>query len=240
MQHALQTDTLTIRIFRGGAGLPAVSRCHFFARGVRDMGLFDFFKRKRGKREEPVPPDAASADLPETPTRLREERPHSHHYIFAHVALRQVAFENPLSCLGLLGSPDAMKFITGLWASVDSHCRERGETSTINPAEIVVHRLRIGNYPCAVVEMPEPWFMTGAYFVALVLAVPLAEVDPDLKDPPLLYYTLEKGASLDGGEPTVLCSWTKDIHSNYGSGPEPTLEAFVRAVTDMVEKAARA
>jgi hypothetical protein len=33
--------------------------------------------------------------------------------------------------------------------------------------------------------------------------------------------------------PTVLCGWSADgIHLNYGSNPEPTIDAFVKAIVD--------
>jgi hypothetical protein len=185
------------------------------------MGLFDFFRKK------PKPPDQPEAVRePVAPT-----RPHCHHYTFAHHALRQMAFERPLTCLGVLASPDATRFLCDLWGQVDQHCRRRGETSTINPSELVVHTGRVGDFPCAVVEMPEPWFVTGAHFVGLVLGVPLDQLAPDLDDPPLYYYTLEKGASFDDTERTVLGAWTREgSHLNYGTGPEPNVAAFVRAI----------
>ncbi len=173
------------------------------------------------RKERPV----ASSDIP---SELNQDRPHCHHYTFAHIALRQVAFEQPVACLGMLASPEAMQFLTDVWKRVDEHCRQRGEISTIQPAEFVVHRRRLGDYACAIVELPEPWFITGAHFVALILNVPFDRLDPEDRDVPLLYFTLERGASLDGVARTVLCGWTRDgAHCNFGNGPEPTLEAFV-------------
>jgi hypothetical protein len=33
--------------------------------------------------------------------------------------------------------------------------------------------------------------------------------------------------------PTVLCGWSADgIHLNYGSNPEPTIDAFVKVIVD--------
>jgi hypothetical protein len=158
-----------------------------------------------------------------------KERPHCHHYMFAHVALRQVAYSNPVGCLGVLASPDATSFLTDLWHDVDKCCRERGETSTIQPSEFVVHKLCVGKYPCAVVEMPEPWFITGAHFIGILLRKPIDQIGPMERDVPLMYYTLEKTIDLGDDTPqTVLCCWTKDgMHSNYGPGPDPTLQAFV-------------
>jgi hypothetical protein len=168
---------------------------------------------------------------------LNQDRPHCHHYSFAHLALRQAAFDHPPACLGLLASLEASGFLADLWQQVDEHCRSRGETSTINPAEFIVHKLCLGDYPCAIVEMPEPWFVTGAHFIALILHVPLDQIDPQDRDAPLLYFTLERGASLDGVERTVLCSWTNDgMHCNHGSGPEPSLKAFVQYLEERIVK----
>jgi hypothetical protein len=183
----------------------------------------------------------ASSDTPDNLSSLfgqpDQDRPHCHHYSFAHVALRQIAHAHPVGCLSMLASPDAISFLTDVWKQVDEHCRERGETSTINPAEFVVHKFCIDNYPCAILEMPEPWFVTGAHFVALVLMVPLDQIDPADRDAPLFYYTLERGASLDGTPRTVLCSWTKEgTHCNFGDGPLPTLDAFVEVLEERVRQ----
>src|SRR5262245_22042899 len=84
----------------------------------------------------------SSADLPEEPRnlhnlehQLKSERPHCHHYTLAHLALRQMALSHPVGCLGVLSSPNATEFLTDLWKDVDEHCKEHGETSTINPRE---------------------------------------------------------------------------------------------------------
>jgi hypothetical protein len=101
--------------------------------------------------------------------------------------------------------------------------------------------LCLGEFPCAVVELPEPWFITGAYFVALILKVPVAQIDPQDRNAPLDYFTLEKTVSIERGPPTVLCGWTKEgTHVNYGIGLEPTLAAFVeeleRRVTEQADE----
>lgn len=169
-----------------------------------------------------------SAEQPES-VPPPKERPHCHHYLFSHVALRQVAFAQPVGCLGVLASPNATAFLSDLWKDVDEHCRERGETSTIQPSEFIVHKCCVGLFPCAIVEMPEPWFITGAYFIAILLQKPIGEIAPNDPEVTVMYYTLEKTLDFERGVQTVLCDWTKDgTHRNYGTGPEPTLEAFVK------------
>jgi hypothetical protein len=178
------------------------------------MGFFDFFFRR--KRQEPTEEDKLKA-------RLQAERPHCHHYTFAHQALREAAFQEPYRLIEVLRSSRATEFLVELWRRVDSHCRMRGERSSINPAEIVVHPFDLAGRPGVVVEMPEPWFVTGAYFVALLLR----EGDPP-EESPLLYFTLEKAVSLDETPRTVFGAWGPDgTHINGGPGPEPTLKAFL-------------
>jgi hypothetical protein len=188
------------------------------------------------RKERPVSSADNPDDLSSTPPPLDQERPHCHHDTFAHMALRQVAFTQPLGCLSMLASPDASQFLTDIWKQVDEHCQGRGETSTINPAEFVIHKFCIDSYPCAVLEMPEPWFVSGAHFIALVLMVPLDKIDPADRDAPLCYYTLERGASIEGAPRTVLRSWTKEgTHCNFGDGPPPSLEAFVEVLEERVK-----
>jgi hypothetical protein len=164
------------------------------------------------------------------PEKPEKERPRCHHYMFAHMALRQVAYSNPLGCLGVLASPNATAFLKDLWQDVDKLCRERGETSTIQPSEFVIYKLCVGKYPCAIVEMPEPWFITGAHFIAILVRKPLDQIGPEERDAPMMYYTLEKTINFDDDTPqTVLCSWTKEgTHSNFGPEPQPELHAFVK------------
>ena len=56
-----------------------------------------------------------------------QDRPHCHHYTFAHIGLRQIAYTHPVGCLSMLASPDATQFLIDIWKQVDDHCRERGE-----------------------------------------------------------------------------------------------------------------
>ena len=53
--------------------------------------------------------------------------------------------------------------------------------------------------------------------------------------PRIEYYTLERGLTEGGGERTVLCAWTPRGHENYGTGPEPTPEAFLKALCRLLK-----
>ncbi len=189
------------------------------------MGLFDFFRRKQPK---PAAPDLVEQDLDE---------PRCHHYTFAHLALRSVAQEQPLAFLGVLASPDARRFLANLFQSVSEHCKEREPKPDFGIEDVAVHPVRIGHYPCAVIEMPRPRATTETFFVAAVLLADLDQGLPDSKDVKLRYFTLEKGFVIGGPPRTVLCEWTAEgSHVNYGDGPEPQLEAFTEAVREMLER----
>jgi hypothetical protein len=189
------------------------------------MGLFDFFRRKPA-----TPPDS-------DPVEEAFHEPRCHHYTLAHYALRSVAFDHPLGFLGVLASPDARGFLSELMRSVSEHCKEREPRPDFDIDDIAVHKVRVGKYPCAVVEMPRPRATTEAFFVAAVLLADLDREMPDPKEVALRYFTLEKGFTFEGPPRTVLCEWTSEgCHCNYGDGPAPRLEAFLRAVEEMLSK----
>ena len=176
------------------------------------MGLFDFFKRK------PAPPRSKSGAGP------------SLHYVLAHYALRQTALADPVIYLGILASEDAPKFIGNM---IDAVASDFGQSPAFHADAITVHPLRVGRYPCAVIEMPEPGDVAEAYFTALVGMIDLADgPPPESEDLPARYFTLEKGATLDGQPRTVLAEWDATSHMNYGDGPIATVEAFLQAIEE--------
>jgi len=189
------------------------------------MGLFDFFGRKPDTRHDPGP---VEEDLDE---------PRCHHYMLAHYALRGAAFDDPLACLGILASPDAQRFLSHLLQSVSEHCKEREPRPDFSAERLAVHKVRVGRYPCAVVEMPRPRATTEAFFVAAVLLADPKGGMSESEEIELRYFILERGFVLGGPPRTVLCEWTSEgKHVNYGNGPEARLELFVRAVEEMVSK----
>jgi hypothetical protein len=194
--------------------------------------MFDFLKRGRG-----------GASGGPGRGKLELEEPRDQHYVFAHIALRQIAFKNPVGCVGVLHSPEAMKFLTELWEEVGTHCREAPEAGGaavqhIDGSTLGVRPARVGNFPSAVVSLPQPLAPTEAYFIALVLHVELATLQgdgPTPENPELSYYTLERGVSLDGRERAVLCAWdAQGSHLNFGEGPPAQFEPFVEAVRAQV------
>ncbi|HVW00981.1 MAG TPA: hypothetical protein VHB77_11600 [Planctomycetaceae bacterium] len=185
------------------------------------MGFRDWFRRK--------------------PASLGDERlarPRPRYYAMAHVLLRQVGLEDPLFFLGILASPGASEFFSKLLEALSD---AELEPDDFDVDKLRVHPLRVGVFPCAVVEFPQPRAITEAYYTALVALIDPADGIPEKDtDIPARYITLEFGMGEGGAPRTVLGEWTgkgvRDVtHANYGDGPEPTLEAFVAAVKGMID-----
>jgi hypothetical protein len=152
------------------------------------------------------------------------------HYLLAHHALRSVALDDPLFYLGVLASPERGKFLTQMVAAVTKQCD--GRPPGFSADDLAVYPVRVGSFPTAVVQMPNPIAPPEAYFTALVLLAD-ADADPPEGDAalPARYFTLERGVSLDGTIRRVLCEWDKSAHSNFGEGPDAaTLDGFLAAI----------
>jgi hypothetical protein len=177
------------------------------------MGLFDFFKR--GKQ---------SAEME---AYLAANRPRVQYYLFAHRALREFAFEQPMFAFGGVLS-DELRDRTGraLWDSIAEQIKETSEPTEPFPG--MESRIsKCGVFPCAIVKMPTPLKQTEAHFVAIVLRVDTSKDDPQ-QPVPVSYFTLEHGGPGGG---TVLGEWTKDgRHIHHGEGPPPEWDAFEQAV----------
>ncbi len=177
------------------------------------MGIFDFWKRK----SEPPPP--ATGPSPD--------------YVFAHYALRQIALSDPMRVLAILALPDAEEFIDAILKDVGEQC---GRDATFSASAIRIHKVRVSEFPCAVIELPEPQEIAEAFMVALVVMIDsTSENAPDMEEVSARFFTLEKGLSMSNDPRTVLAEWNSSAHSNYGDGPEPNVESFVAALIEYVK-----
>ncbi len=84
------------------------------------------------------------------------DEPRCHHYTFVHQALPTMAFDNPLAFLSILASSDAREFLAGLIRGVSEHCKAEESQPGFGVEDIIIHKVRVGKCPCAVIEMPEP------------------------------------------------------------------------------------
>ncbi len=127
------------------------------------------------------------------------EKQTEHHYVLAHVVLRQVAQRDPYIFFGMLRSPRRKKFLNDIWKHVYEHCDEEGK-AYFSSQDVLIHPRNIGEYPAVLIEMPPPYFTMEAYMVCAVLGVPPSEAVKKMPDnPKVYYYTLEKGVDLAGG-----------------------------------------
>ncbi|QDU53835.1 hypothetical protein [Aeoliella mucimassa] len=176
------------------------------------MGLFSFLGRK-----SKAPPSADDGLSPD--------------YAFAHYALRMFALAQPLEFLAIVMSPDSKLFFEDVLDNVAENC---GRKTSFDADAIRVQPVRIGDYSCAVVELPDPHEIAHAHMVALVALIDT----PDIREGEPVdarYFTLEKGFQLDNTPRTVLCEWDTSSHSNYGDGPRPNVEEFVQAIGQLLK-----
>ena len=148
------------------------------------------------------------------------------HYQFAHAALRSVAFAHPLQLMALLATPDVKSAFDSLLEQVDDNC-SGSEPRDFDATELTVYTRRAHGHPCAVIAMPPPRATGEAYYAAPVLLM-----DPDPEKVTVRYFTLEY-SSADGEQPsTVFGEWeASGQHVNHGPGPEPSVDAFLGAIS---------
>lgn len=176
------------------------------------MGIFDFFTRKHE-------------------TSIEDEGP-SPDYVFAHYALRQIALSDPLRFLAIAASPDSHNFIE---AVIQDITEQLGKPTAFEASQVKIHPVRVKEFPCVVIELPNPQKMADAHMVALVALVDLAfDLPSDSESVCGRYFTLEKGFTISNEDRTVLAEWDDTGHLNYGDGPAATVEAFVGAIEDRI------
>lgn len=197
------------------------------------MGLFDFFRRKQPRpiggegllgeqmmlqQLEMIEKRALSGPSPE--------------YIFAHRALREIAMSDPRGFLAMVVSPDASRFIDAVLKDVAEQC---GREASFDAGSVEIHPLRVKNYPCAVIKLPEPKSMCEAFMVALVATIDLSSAQPpNIGTGRGRYFTLEKGETCFGEARTVLAEWDGPGRLNYGDVPPADVIAFVHASSNHI------
>src|SRR6476660_4269749 len=140
------------------------------------------------------------------------------HYHFAHVAMRAFAFAEPdITVFSLADAKGSQRLIGAVLSQVAEfyeldeqqvRALARGFTVTVRRAD---------DLPIYVISMPAPQNATDCYFVGIV----------SLHDGGVEYFTLERSI-MDG---TMICGWSADgAHLNYGSGPNPDVDAFVARI----------
>jgi hypothetical protein len=154
--------------------------------------------------------------------------PRCAHYQLAHVAIRSVAFKNPYDFMSLMASDKALEVLSSLLEQVGEHCAGE-ELLELN--ELAIHRTRVLGSPCLIVELPPAEVPPEAHFVGVWLT---ANDGPETGQ--VRYFTLE-AADEQQPDRTLLGEWSgAGDHLEHGAGPEPSLEAFIEAITSLVAR----
>lgn len=154
------------------------------------------------------------------------DEPRVAHYLYAHRALPRTFLRNPAAILGILGSDDAMKFLSGMWDVIDAEL-EPGERLDVRGLAHHFYELK-GDVFASVVTLPPPARVFEAYFVAMV-----ARLEGE--------HTFARCLSLDlAGVPgpdalTGILEWDAEGHHELRSeGCRPERSAFVDAIENLI------
>ena len=158
-------------------------------------------------------------------------------YVFAHRALPDLLFHDPLVSLAMLGREDAGNTLRDFWAFVRERVDPEHDSPEPEPEAFSVRAFRLEGLLVALIRLPRPEQPPEAYFAAFAVAADPDALDPGLPPdapPPARYFTLEKTLPLgpDSLE-AILCSWTPEgAHQNLGLLLPPDLDAFSDAVVN--------
>ncbi len=174
------------------------------------------------------------------------EQRYSVHYTFAHRFLPQYVHENPRAFFygrygGSAGgsSPaDCTRFIHSRWRIMEGMIA--GAPSLGEPfrrvTDLSARFETLNGQPVAVITMPVPDRLVGAYFVAVVLLAPAVDPEAWTDDTRARVITLEYSDA--GPAVGVLCEWTANgTHANTGRLLSADRESFLAAVADYLRGA---
>jgi len=152
-----------------------------------------------------------------------------------HVILREACSSNPMAFFQVLASPGKDDFLEKLWMATCERCDGQGP-ALFSYKDVVIASLMLDEYPTILVTMPPPRVMTEAFYIAIVLLTPMAQIVAGNvpQRPSFGYYTLELGIGPDGSNYTVLCAWDGGKHLSYGDGPDAEPSAFLQAVSEKI------
>lgn len=145
-----------------------------------------------------------------------------HHYVFAHIALREACESDPGQFFNLMLSDDAEGLVSHLWEQV---CDSLGGV----PKDMDMSTLAI--VPCEVLESRAVLIvMPQARRIAEAVMLLIVEKDGiqgmDAASLPFRFFTLELGEDEDEQVCGVYSEWAGSTHLNYGGGPMPDIAGF--------------
>ena len=179
----------------------------------------------------------------------------SPHYAFAHLAMLKYAKRFSTGIFSQFDPTALAIFGNPLRVPVDTANELASGVPRLELADsdIQVTHHRVGDKPCLILQMPPTTIPTEVFFIAIVSAVPEAEmraiqkelvslpIDPFHQPQWLLnYFTLEVPYGHVTTQKSVFCEWENDSrHVNLGAGPDPTFSEFLRFLEAFLTRANR-
>lgn len=154
------------------------------------------------------------------------------HYYFAHRVLPALAHASPEKVLNFLRSAEGDAFLLDLWNAVGDEIEGFADEGRVAPEGLsyFVRKLEAQSQ-IAIVRLPTPERLNEAHFVGLVFSPARRAFMFWKPSVSVRYFTLEIGVGR-----TILGEWTKRGHANYGDGPQPNEEEFIRTILDKTSK----
>jgi len=155
---------------------------------------------------------------PEEDKTIRQPDPRGHHYYFAHRYLPYLLFTDTDNIRERL-EKNGEEYLKWLWTRCGRRVSEAERIAT-DGLGISLKRPE-PDVTVIIIRYPAPQGITETYFTALVFW-----------GDKVAYMTLEYGwDSKAACGRTVLGEWDSEgTHHNYGTGPEPSEEAFLRSI----------
>lgn len=148
------------------------------------------------------------------------------HYLFAHRAVPRAFLQNPAAIMGILGSEDGMRFLDGMWATMDEALEphQRSDESTV---QLECFALEDEVF-VAVVTMPTVRRPLEAHFVACAArlgARPFARA-----------FTLDHAGLEDDPDATGILEWNAEGERTLlEQHCRPDASAFVDTIASIVQ-----
>ncbi len=164
--------------------------------------------------------------------RQYQNGPRRHHYIFAHVAVRQMFLSRPEEFVAEL-TADADRFLQAIWNRV---ARDVGPEEYLTGEGLRCEPVKDGNTEYYFLVMPEPEQISEARLTCCYYHHESSFFGLAKGKMTARYFTLEFGRHLDGSPWSVLCEWQYDRHVNYGEASGTTRATFKTDIERLVRE----
>jgi hypothetical protein len=178
---------------------------------------------------------------------------HQVHYAFAHQFLPRYVQRNPYAFFSYLynqdlpgGAAEPTRFIHSRWSAIFEQGAGltaqqggpfRGGMVLRRVTDLTMSIQELSGRASALIQMPTPEESPEAYFICVVLQSPAAHASSWPRNVQARVFTLEAMHSeRPEGKTGVVCEWTREgQHRNLGFGVPADREAFLRAVTTVLQ-----